>query len=162
MDTPTHQPNDSQLAAKRGRNDSARVMASNETQVPLARAVPISRNRRAVVSRRSDVLEMQRKLGNAFVQRQLTGGHAINRRPAPDPLQREGEAEPAAAAPGGPTSIGDGPTSVSAAGGVVKADGAIIELNAGMVRSAGVIQADTIIADSVVASSYTPGAGNVM
>jgi hypothetical protein len=161
MDTPTHQPNDNQLAAKRGKNDAARTTASHEANVRLSRALPISRNRRAVVSRRSDVLEMQRKLGNAFVQRHLAAGHAVNPRPAPAGLQREGEAEPAAAAPGGPTSIGDGSTAVSAAGGIVKADGAIIELNAGMVRSAGVIQADTIIADSVVASSYTPGAGNV-
>ncbi len=36
-----------------------------------------------------------------------------------------------------------------------------ISLNAGMVKATGVIQCDTIIANSVVGSSYTPGAGNV-
>ena len=36
-----------------------------------------------------------------------------------------------------------------------------ISLNAGMVKATGVIECDTIIANSVVGSSYTPGAGNV-
>ena len=36
-----------------------------------------------------------------------------------------------------------------------------IALNAGMVKAIGVIQCDTIIANSVVGSSYTPGAGNI-
>jgi len=36
-----------------------------------------------------------------------------------------------------------------------------IALNAGMVKATGVIQCDTIIANSVVGSNYTPGVGNV-
>lgn len=36
-----------------------------------------------------------------------------------------------------------------------------IALNAAMVKASGVIQCDTIIANSVVGSSYTPGAGNI-
>lgn len=36
-----------------------------------------------------------------------------------------------------------------------------ISLNAGMVKATGVIQCDTIIANSVVGSNYTPGAGNI-
>ena len=36
-----------------------------------------------------------------------------------------------------------------------------IALNAGMVKATGVIQCDTIIANSVVGSNYTPGAGNI-
>jgi uncharacterized protein involved in type VI secretion and phage assembly len=36
-----------------------------------------------------------------------------------------------------------------------------IELEAGMTKASGVVQCDTMIANSVVASSYTPGAGNV-
>lgn len=37
----------------------------------------------------------------------------------------------------------------------------IIALNAGEVKATGVIQCDTIIANSVVGSSYTPGVGNI-
>ena len=36
-----------------------------------------------------------------------------------------------------------------------------ITLNTAMVKAAGVIQCDTIIANNVVGSSYTPGAGNI-
>jgi hypothetical protein len=34
-------------------------------------------------------------------------------------------------------------------------------VNAGMTQFSGVVQADTVIANSVVASSYIPGAGNI-
>jgi hypothetical protein len=36
----------------------------------------------------------------------------------------------------------------------------IVEINAGMSRFSGVVQCDTLIANSVVSASYTPGAGN--
>ena len=39
--------------------------------------------------------------------------------------------------------------------------GAAINLPAPMVSADGVLRVSTIIADSVVASSYTPGAGNL-
>ena len=51
------------------------------------------------------------------------------------------------------------PLSVNAP--TVKVTAGSVEVNAGMSRFAGVVQADTLIANSVVASSYTPGAGNI-
>jgi uncharacterized protein involved in type VI secretion and phage assembly len=36
-----------------------------------------------------------------------------------------------------------------------------VTVNAGMSRFSGVVQADTVITNSVVSSSYTPGAGNI-
>jgi hypothetical protein len=36
-----------------------------------------------------------------------------------------------------------------------------IDLDAGMTAASGVVKCDTIIANSVVGSSYTPGAGNI-
>ena len=38
---------------------------------------------------------------------------------------------------------------------------AMLTVNAGMSTFSGVVQADTVIANSVVSSSYTPGAGNI-
>jgi hypothetical protein len=38
---------------------------------------------------------------------------------------------------------------------------AMLTVNAGMAKFSGVVQADTLIANSVVASSYTPGVGNI-
>ena len=37
----------------------------------------------------------------------------------------------------------------------------MLTINAGMAKFSGVVQADTLIANSVVAASYTPGAGNL-
>jgi hypothetical protein len=37
----------------------------------------------------------------------------------------------------------------------------MMQVDAGMARFSGVVQCDTLIANSVVSSSYTPGAGNL-
>jgi len=63
-------------------------------------------------------------------------------------------------APDGVTVTAAAKVKVSAA--VVEIDAGQVEVNAGMARFSGVVQCDTLIANSVVASSYTPGAGNVM
>jgi hypothetical protein len=38
----------------------------------------------------------------------------------------------------------------------------MITVNAGMAKFSGVVQTDTLIANSVIASSYTPGTGNIL
>ena len=43
----------------------------------------------------------------------------------------------------------------------VEVDAGQVTVNAGMSRFSGVVQCDTLIATSVVAQSYTPGAGNI-
>lgn len=50
---------------------------------------------------------------------------------------------------------------VQVSGATVRIAAGMIELQAPMVKCDGVIQGGTLIADSVVASSYTPGAGNI-
>ncbi|WP_102106911.1 hypothetical protein [Oceaniglobus roseus] len=48
------------------------------------------------------------------------------------------------------------------AGAVIRASAALSEVSTGMFKVSGAVQCDTLIANSVVAASYTPGAGNVM
>ena len=43
----------------------------------------------------------------------------------------------------------------------VKISAAMITVDSAMTKFSGTVQADTVITNSVVASSYTPGAGNV-
>jgi hypothetical protein len=43
----------------------------------------------------------------------------------------------------------------------VEVSAGMITVDAGMSKFSGVVQCDTIIANSVVGSSYTPGAGNI-
>ncbi len=45
---------------------------------------------------------------------------------------------------------------------VVDITAGMLTVNAGMARFSGVVQADTVIANSVVSASYSPGAGNIL
>jgi uncharacterized protein involved in type VI secretion and phage assembly len=47
------------------------------------------------------------------------------------------------------------------AGGQLEVNAAMVTVNAGMSRFSGVVQADTVISNAVVGTSYTPGAGNI-
>jgi phage baseplate assembly protein V len=51
---------------------------------------------------------------------------------------------------------------LEAVSGETQFDTGLFRVNAGMAEFGGVLRCDTLIANSVVASSYTPGAGNVM
>jgi hypothetical protein len=43
----------------------------------------------------------------------------------------------------------------------LKVNASMVDVSAGMAKFSGVVQCDTLVANSVVAASYTPGAGNV-
>jgi uncharacterized protein involved in type VI secretion and phage assembly len=43
----------------------------------------------------------------------------------------------------------------------VKVSASMVTVNAGMSQFSGVVQADTVITNSVVSAAYTPGAGNI-
>lgn len=62
---------------------------------------------------------------------------------------------------GGPTGTGSGGGTQVISGDVIELNAGSIVLNAGLTRVNGVLQSDTLVTDSVIASSYTPGAGNV-
>lgn len=44
---------------------------------------------------------------------------------------------------------------------MVEVSASMVTVNAGMSRFSGVVQADTVISNSVISASYTPGAGNI-
>ena len=71
-----------------------------------------------------------------------------------------GGSNPAGPAGGG-TSIGDGTATLTAAGGTISGSAAMMNIDAAFVKFPGVLQVGTIVADTVVGSSYTPGAGNI-
>jgi len=50
---------------------------------------------------------------------------------------------------------------VTVNGGSVKVSAGMVTVDAGMSKFSGVVQCDTLITNSVVSSSYTPGAGNI-
>jgi uncharacterized protein involved in type VI secretion and phage assembly len=61
--------------------------------------------------------------------------------------------------PGGITITAAAKVTVSA--GIVDVSASIVSVNAGLSRFSGVVIADTVITNSVISASYTPGAGNI-
>ena len=143
------------LAATAG--TAPRHVLSNLPSEPGARAL-----------RQSAVLQMQRERGNAYV------AQLVQSQPNEGPVQRaieigevestvEGGSPGPEATTGGPT-----PTEMTAGGSAVRVTPGGVEISGGMVnvdsamaRFSGAVQSDTVIANSVIATNYTPGAGNV-
>jgi hypothetical protein len=93
--------------------------------------------------RQSAVLQMQRVQGNNFVQRAV----------------EVGEIESQAAVP--PNQIAEPGASVSVANGVAEVNAPMVTINAPITRVNGILQSDTLITNSVISASYSPGAGNI-
>jgi hypothetical protein len=124
------------------------------------------------------MLAAQQSAGNQAVMRRMVAQSqpAVQRAVQIDEISTNvSDVNPAASdttgmvAPSGATDPASSGGSISGSGGSVNVDGggvAInsngpISLNAPMVTATGPVQTPVLMADSVVASSYTPGAGNV-
>ncbi len=107
-------------------------------QVALSR-LPAGAGARGI--RQAAALRLQRQLGNRIARQ------AIQR-------QEDDVANP--------DKIGDDSTAVTARGGIVSVDAGMMNVRTPMAQFDGIIRATTIIADNVIGSSYTPGAGNIM
>jgi hypothetical protein len=94
-------------------------------------SLPLGQGNDAVVEARGGALQIR-----------TTAGHQIH-------LQADG------------TVAAMAPTKISLSASEVQVAAATVTIDAGMAKFSGVLQCDTLIANSVVASSYTPGAGNV-
>jgi hypothetical protein len=99
--------------------------------------------------RQQAVLQMQRTHGNAHVMRQL------------DPSIQRQEDEAAAAASGGQSKISGGGGSVDTGGSGVEVTSGNVQVHSPMVSVDGVLRTNTIIAENVVGTNYTPGVGNL-
>ncbi len=158
MKDSTQQPNDKHSVVKPEKSEELhQADHDHDGLTPLGpQLMPKMPMKGAGNLRRAAVLQMQRQQGNGFVQRYLAnrGGDSVQRLPD---IQTQDEDHS-----GTSTEISDGSASVKTQGGIVKASGSIIELDAPMIRTSGIIRAGSIVVDSVVASSYTPGAGNIM
>jgi hypothetical protein len=107
----------------------------------------------------ADLMHVQRTAGNAAVAslvapvvQRVVGIDDVTASadsPAPSDAGASGATGPGAATPAGAGPEGDHTITASHIG-----------LNAPMVEATGVVRAQTVIADSIVAASYTPGAGN--
>ena len=104
------------------------------------------------------LLELQRTAGNAAVSSLVAP--VVQREVRIDEMEST-VSGPAAAGPAAPGAAGGASDGAAAATGPTTITGSQITLDAPITESPGVIRADTVIANSVVAANYTPGAGNV-
>jgi hypothetical protein len=107
------------------------------------------------------LMALQRSAGNAAVTALVGDRPSVQRRVEIDDMSSSVATAPETAAPAqAGASTGSG-GAVTSDGATTTINGAHITLAAPMTEAAGIIRADTIIADNVVAANYTPGAGNV-
>ncbi|MEI7742381.1 MAG: hypothetical protein WCK58_01385 [Chloroflexota bacterium] len=114
----------------------------------------------AAGSAASGLLALQRTAGNAAVTSILAP--AVQRSVTIDEIETSAEA-PTGGDPENtnrPEGGGDPENTNRDAGGPVTITGTSITLESPMVNASGVLRASTIIADNVVGTNYTPGAGN--
>ncbi len=97
--------------------------------------------------------------GAGLMQLQRTAGNAAVASMVAPAVQRAVEINEISTTPT-PDTAGDTTGGVED-GGPTEINGSSIALNAPMVTAPGVLQVDTLIANTVVGSSYTPGAGNL-
>ncbi|MFQ5436733.1 MAG: hypothetical protein ACE5FD_17895 [Anaerolineae bacterium] len=95
--------------------------------------------------RRASVLQMQRTAGNTAVMRQLTPN-----------VQKEGDDDGSA-----PSEIKAGGNRVQVTAGGINITGPNVRVNAALADFSGIVRSRSLITDSVVASTYSPGAGNI-
>jgi hypothetical protein len=110
--------------------------------------------------RRQAILQLQRTHGNAFVMRHVMPQLQRQDEEQPAAETREGAGEQEMSSGG--AVVGVGPSSVDISGPIVNISGGMTNIDSGITNVSGVLRASTLIADSVVAASYSPGAGNVM
>lgn len=96
-----------------------------------------------------------------LMAQQTIGNQAVLRRLAVQRQDDDGGAPGDIGGGGDSQSLSAGGSNVTVDASGVTITGGIVNIDAPMVRAAGVLQSDTLITNSVVSSSYTPGAGNI-
>ena len=173
MHNQTHQNDDKQMVRQRSVEPAGPQLNPGHQPVTPANAASLSRlpGRGGAQLRRAALTQLQRSHGNSFVQRflapEMQRMDIPGLRPAGGNYSQGGGggSNPGGSNPGGPvagnTSIGDGSATLTAAGGMITGSASMVNIDAPFMKLPGVLQVDTIIANSVVGSSYTPGAGNI-
>ena len=98
--------------------------------------------------------------GQETLKLETPAGQTVTLKDGPGTIEvRDSNGNSAHMGPAGLTVKASNKITVNA--GVIEVSAGILSVNAGVSKFSGVIQANTVITNSVVSSSYTPGAGNV-
>jgi len=115
---------------------------------------------KTIRSQRGTTIRLVDDQANARVVVETPGGQRLVLQDAPGSVHIEdANGNAMTFSPSGITINASATVSVSSSN--VEVNAGLVNVNAGMSRFSGVVQCDTLIANSVVGSNYTPGAGNV-
>jgi uncharacterized protein involved in type VI secretion and phage assembly len=119
------------------------------------------KNRKKVIRSRNGVkLTLDDTDGAEQLILETPGGQRITLKDGPGSVQiQDGNGNSIQLESGGVTVTSSAKVTVQAA--TVEVSAGMVTVNAGMSKFSGVVQADTVITNSVVSQSYTPGGGNV-
>jgi uncharacterized protein involved in type VI secretion and phage assembly len=127
---------------------------------PPAEKMAASNDRKVLRSRGGVTIVLDDQAGQESVTLETPGGQRLVLRDGPGAVEITDTV-------GNSISLGAGGVTVSAAAKVtlrasmIEVHAGMLTVDAGMARFSGVVQCDTLIANSVVGASYTPGAGNI-
>lgn len=118
-------------------------------------------NIKSIVSRQGIRIMLDDSEGEETVTIRTPGGQEVVLKDQPASiLMRDGSGNQISLEPAGIRIRTSGKLSLSAP--VVEISASLVSANTGTAKFSGVVQADTVIANSVISASYSPGAGNVM
>jgi uncharacterized protein involved in type VI secretion and phage assembly len=117
-------------------------------------------NLKTLRSRNGVVVRMDDSQGTESLLLETPGGQSVTLKDGPGAIEivdSNGNSVKLEAA--GITVESSAKVTVSAS--TVEVSASLVTVNAGMSRFSGTVQADTVISNSVISASYTPGAGNI-
>lgn len=115
---------------------------------------------KAIHSRNGIVISLEDKDGQETLVLKTPGGQTITLKDGPGSIALEdSNGNFVKLEPSGITVNASAKVTINAA--QVEISAGMVTVNAGMSKFNGVVQADTVISNSVVSASYTPGAGNI-
>ncbi len=115
---------------------------------------------KTILSRKKVRITFDDTDGSVKLRLETPGGHAIILSDADSSIvARDSNGNSVKLAPGGITVTSSAKVTVNAS--LAEVNASLLTVNAGMSQFNGVVQCNTLITNSVVSASYTPGAGNV-
>ena len=117
-------------------------------------------NRKTIRTRSGVLIRMDDSTGQQRLRLETPGGQSLELRDGPGTVEiTDANGNTVTLGPSGVTVQAAAKVTVSAS--TVEVSAGMVTVNAGMSKFSGVVQADTVITNSVVSASYTPGAGNI-
>ncbi len=116
--------------------------------------------RKVIHSRNGVIITLDDTDGQETLKLETPGGQIITLKDGPGSVEiQDSNGNSARFESSGVTVTASAKVTINAS--TVEVSAGMVTVNAGMSKFSGVVQADTVISNSVVSASYTPGAGNI-